>query len=122
MLIVKRWDAADGALQLSALRRELQREGLNTAWWSEVPGVHVEEHQHPFPEARWVLSGYLRVYVGDEVIDLGPGERLDLPPGDVRGAPSFLGCQISQLENSTPSATGRSAYPSRCMRRSVQRT
>jgi mannose-6-phosphate isomerase-like protein (cupin superfamily) len=28
-----------------------------------------------------VLSGYLRVYVGDEVIDLGPGERLDLPPG-----------------------------------------
>jgi quercetin dioxygenase-like cupin family protein len=81
MLIVKRWDAADGTLQLSALRRELQREGLNTAWWSEVPGVHVEEHQHPFPEARWVLSGYLRVYVGDEVIDLGPGERLDLPPG-----------------------------------------
>jgi quercetin dioxygenase-like cupin family protein len=81
MLIVKRWDAADGTLQLSALRRELQREGLNTAWWSEVPGVHVEEHQHPFPEARWVLSGYLRVYVGDEVVDLGPGERLDLPPG-----------------------------------------
>lgn len=81
MLIVKRWDAADGPLQLSALRRELQHEGLDTAWWSEVPGVRVEEHEHPFPEARWVLSGYVRVYVGDEVIDLGPGERLDLPPG-----------------------------------------
>ncbi len=81
MIIVKRWDAGLGPLQLSALRQELQREGLTTAWWSEVPGVHVEEHEHPFPEARWVLSGYLRVYVGEEVVDLGPGERLDLPPG-----------------------------------------
>lgn len=85
MLIVKRWDAADGPLQLSALRRELQSEGLNTAWWSEVPGVRIAEHEHPFPEARWVLSGYLRVYVGDEIVDLGPGERLDLPPGTRHG-------------------------------------
>ena len=85
MLVVKHWDAADGPLQLSTLRGELQREGLNTAWWSEVPGMRVEEHEHPFPESRWVLSGYLRVYVGDEVIDLGPGERLDLPPGTRHG-------------------------------------
>jgi quercetin dioxygenase-like cupin family protein len=85
MLVVKRWDAADGPLQLSTLRGELQREGLNTAWWSEVPGMRVEEHEHPFPESRWVLSGYLRVYVGGEVIDLGPGERLDLPPGTKHG-------------------------------------
>ena len=85
MLIVKRWDPEQGPLQLSALRRELQREGLNTAWWSEVPGVRVEEHEHPFPESRWVLSGYLRVYVGDEIVELGPGERLDLPPGTKHG-------------------------------------
>lgn len=81
MLIVKRWDSADGPLQLSALRQELQREGLNTAWWSEVPGMRVDEHEHPFPESRWVLSGYLRVYIGDDVVELGPGDRLDLPPG-----------------------------------------
>ena len=43
--------------------------------------ISVEEHEHPFPEARWVLSGFLRVYIGDEVVDLGPGDRLDLPPG-----------------------------------------
>lgn len=81
MIIVKRWDSTAGPLQLSALRQELEREGLTTAWWSEVPGVGVAEHEHPFPEARWVLSGYLRVHVGDEIVDLGPGERLDLPPG-----------------------------------------
>src|ERR1051325_11664055 len=98
MLIVKRWDAAAGPLQLSTLRRELEREGMkNTAWWSEVPGERIDKHEHPFPEARRVLSGYLRVYVGDEVIDLGPGERLDLPPGTKHGfavigffAPGFL--------------------------------
>jgi quercetin dioxygenase-like cupin family protein len=81
MFAVKRWDSATGPLQLSALRTALQREGLATAWWSEVPGARVDEHEHPFPESRWVLSGYLRVYVGDEVVDLGPGDRLDLPPG-----------------------------------------
>lgn len=81
MMIVKRWDSAAGPLQLSTLRTTLQREGLATAWWSEVPGARVEEHEHPFPEARWVLSGFLRVFVGDEVVDLGPGDRLDLPPG-----------------------------------------
>lgn len=85
MLIVKRWDSSQGPLQLSALRQELQSEGLNTAWWSEVPGVRVAEHEHPFPEARWVLSGYLRIYVEGEIIDLGPGERLDLPSGTKHG-------------------------------------
>ena len=81
MMTVKRWDSAAGPLQLSTLRTTLQREGLATAWWSEVAGSRVEEHEHPFPEARWVLSGFLRVFIGDEVVDLGPGDRLDLPPG-----------------------------------------
>jgi quercetin dioxygenase-like cupin family protein len=85
MLTVKRWDAASGPLQLSSLRSALEQEGLVTAWWSEVPGSTVPQHEHPFPEARWVLSGYLRVQVGDEFVELGPGDRLDLPPGTKHG-------------------------------------
>jgi quercetin dioxygenase-like cupin family protein len=85
MLSVKRWDPSQGPLQLSTLRAVLQREGLATAWWSEVPGAHVAQHEHPFPEARWVLSGFLRVFIGEEVIELGPGDRLDLPPGTKHG-------------------------------------
>jgi len=85
MMTVKRWDTAVGPLQLSALRTALQQEGLATAWWSEVPGTKVSQHEHPFPEARWVLSGFLRVFVGTEVVELGPGDRLDLPPGTVHG-------------------------------------
>jgi len=79
-MTVTRWDNA-GPLQLSALRTRLQGEGLSTTWWSEVPGSKVPQHEQPFPAARWVLSGYLRVYVGSDVVDLGPGDRLDLPAG-----------------------------------------
>ena len=85
MVTVKRWDPATGPLQLSTLRLALQREGLNAAWWSQVPGTRVPQHEHPFPEARWVLSGFLRVFIGDEVVELGPGDRLDLPPGTKHG-------------------------------------
>lgn len=85
MPTVKRWDPAAGPLQLSTLRTALEQEGLATAWWSEVPGKRIPQHEHPFPEARWVLSGFLRVFVGDDVVELGPGDRLDLPSGTEHG-------------------------------------
>ena len=81
MATVKRWDPATGPLQLSTLRACLEREGMITAWWSDVPGTRIPAHAHQFPETRWVLSGFLRVTTGGDVIDLGPGDRLDLPSG-----------------------------------------
>jgi quercetin dioxygenase-like cupin family protein len=62
------------------LRRTLEREGMVTAWWSDVPGTSVPVHAHAFPETRWMVEGYLRVTVGNEQVELGPGDRLDLPP------------------------------------------
>ena len=82
---VRRWDRALGPLQLSTLRVALQQEGLTTAWWSEAPGTRVAQHEHPFPEVRWVVDGFMRIYIGDEVVELGPGDRLDLPPGTMHG-------------------------------------
>ncbi len=79
MLPVTRWDPARGPLELRTLRHALEREGLTTAWWSEMPGGRIPEHAHPFSESRWMVSGYLRVVVQGEIIDLGPGDRLDLP-------------------------------------------
>jgi len=37
-------------------------------------------HTHAFPETRWVLEGYLRVTAAGDSVELGPGDRLDLPP------------------------------------------
>jgi quercetin dioxygenase-like cupin family protein len=85
MTILRHWDPAMGPLQLSTLRTALQNEGLVTAWWSEVPGTSVAQHAHPFPEARWVLDGFLRVHIGGEIVELGPGDRLDLPLGTKHG-------------------------------------
>jgi quercetin dioxygenase-like cupin family protein len=81
MPALTRWNAEGGVPQLSELRRRLGGEGMVTAWWSEVPGTHSGVHSHPFPETRWVLTGFLRVTVGKEVFDLGPGDRLDVPAG-----------------------------------------
>jgi quercetin dioxygenase-like cupin family protein len=79
-LATRHWDPRLGPLQLSTLRRALEQEGMVTAWWSDVPGTQVAMHSHPFPETRWVLEGYLRVTTGSDQIELGPGDRLDLPP------------------------------------------
>lgn len=78
-----------------------------TAWWSDVPGARTAAHAHPFPETRWVLSGYLRVIVGDEVHDLRPGDRLDVPAG-VSHASEVLGLAPAIYVTGT---TERSAAP-----------
>ena len=74
------WDPGIGPLQVATVRRVLEGEGMVTAWWSDVPGSKLAVHAHAFPETRWVVEGYLRVTAGNEAIDLGPGDRLDLPP------------------------------------------
>ena len=81
MLSVTAWDPGLGTLQLSTLRRALEQDRMVTAWWSDVPGTHIPTHAHDFPETRWVLSGFLRVTVGGTALELGPGDRLDLPRG-----------------------------------------
>lgn len=80
-LRIRPWDPELGALQLSNVRLALEREGMTTAWWSDVPGTRIDTHAHEFLEARWVLSGFLRVKIGAEAVELGPGDRLDVPAG-----------------------------------------
>lgn len=79
MATLQRWSAEQGPVRMSELRDMLQREGKHTAWWSDVPGTKSGEQARHWPETRWVVSGYLRVRVGAETFDLGPGDRLDLP-------------------------------------------
>jgi len=75
------WDPRLGPLQVATLRRALEREGIVTAWWSDVPGARMAMHAHSFPETRWVVEGFLRVTAEGGAVELGPGDRLDLPAG-----------------------------------------
>jgi hypothetical protein len=79
MAVLTKWDPAQGPVQMSKLRALLQREGKATAWWSDVPGAKSGDVARHWPETRWMVSGYLRVRVGSQTFDLGPGDRLDLP-------------------------------------------
>ena len=79
-LALRPWDPRLGPLQVATLRRALEREGMVTAWWSDVPGASMAMHAHTFPETRWVVEGFLRVTAEGDAVELGPGDRLDLPP------------------------------------------
>jgi len=78
-VVLRRWSETEDVPQLGVLRRRLEAEGLRTAWFSETPGGTQGEHQHPFPETRWVLSGHLHVHAAGEAFLLGPGDRIDVP-------------------------------------------
>lgn len=110
MWSVTRWDPARGPLELRTLRHALEREGLTTAWWSETPGARIPEHAHPFSESRWIVSGYLRVAVQGEMIDLGPGDRLDLP-ADTPHALEVVGLSPAVSVTGTPRAVSTTARP-----------
>ena len=57
MLSRRAWDPRIGPLQVATLRRVLEREGMVTAWWSDVPGAKLPVHAHAFPETRWIVEG-----------------------------------------------------------------
>jgi quercetin dioxygenase-like cupin family protein len=107
-LTPRRWDPQLGPLQLSTLRRALENEGMVTAWWSDVPGTRVGTHAHEFPETRWVLEGFMRVTTGNDAIDLGPGDRLDLPP-NVAHATEVIGLAQVIYVSGMPPAPAPSA-------------
>jgi quercetin dioxygenase-like cupin family protein len=78
-LAIGKWSEAESSPQLGSLRKLLEAEGMRTAWFSEMPGDRFPEHEHPFREVRWVLSGFLQIEAAGDVYVLGPGDRLDIP-------------------------------------------
>lgn len=76
--------------QWSELPREAVRPGVTrTAFrgdnaimvmnWLE-PGMEVRPHSHPFEQLAYILVGRVRFTVGDEVVEVGAGEVLRIPP------------------------------------------
>jgi quercetin dioxygenase-like cupin family protein len=103
-LATRHWDPRVGPLQLATVRRALEHEGMVTSWWSDVPGTQMPMHAHAFPETRWVVEGYLRVTAGNEMIELGPGDRVDLP-ANTPHATEVLGLGHVIYVSGTPKGT-----------------
>jgi quercetin dioxygenase-like cupin family protein len=49
-------------------------------------GVEIPEHSHPQDQAGYVVSGRIRISVGGESCDLGPGDTYSAPSGAVHSA------------------------------------
>jgi quercetin dioxygenase-like cupin family protein len=81
-----RWPADAGQVTINKVRARLEQEGLFPSRFDMVPGDSYDDHAHPGAEIRWVVSGRMRIRIGNEEIVLGPGERLDLAPNVIHSA------------------------------------
>ena len=63
------------------------------------PGMQTRPHSHPFEQLVYILKGRVRLTVGDEVHELGPGGLCVVPPdvthfADVLGEETALNLDV----------------------------
>jgi quercetin dioxygenase-like cupin family protein len=75
------WASAGGTPSERRMMRVLELEGYDVLVYTYRPGTVFPEHEHPRDKCDGVLEGRLRVTVGAEAFELGPGDRLYLPAG-----------------------------------------
>jgi quercetin dioxygenase-like cupin family protein len=66
------------------------------------PGHEPRPHRHPFEQIVYILQGQVDFHVGDEIIRLGPGGLLTVPP-DVMHHAEVIGDEpVLNLDVFTP--------------------
>lgn len=56
-------------------------EGLDPKTWSNSPGYVYAEHEHSYHKVLFCTAGSITFHTPGGDIELGAGDRLDLPPG-----------------------------------------
>lgn len=78
--------------------------------WSNAPGVRYVEHFHPYFKVSFCIEGSIRFCSPSRSFDLGPGDRLDLPPGVPHSAvvgPDGVLCVEAGVSDRPPDLIGR---------------
>ncbi len=71
-----------GIVDEKTIRETLEKEGyFNIFRWCDSAGTRYAEHTHPHREVRWILSGRLVIEEGDDILELGPGDRMESEAG-----------------------------------------
>ncbi|HEY2797987.1 MAG TPA: cupin domain-containing protein [Thermoanaerobaculia bacterium] len=83
---LEQWSAGDGPLTEKRMMRLLELEGYDVLVYTYRPGTMFPPHQHAQDKCDGVLSGTLRITVGEAAFDLGPGDRLYVPAGTSHAA------------------------------------
>jgi quercetin dioxygenase-like cupin family protein len=70
-----------------ALRRRLADAGYQAVKWTSAPATGYPPHVHIYPELLWLLAGSLTVILPADgrMIELAPGDRIELPQGLAHG-------------------------------------
>ena len=70
-----------------ALRSRLSEDGYQAIKWSNEPAQGYPPHAHIYPELLWMLSGSLTLILPGEnrMLELGPGDRAEVPAGTSHG-------------------------------------
>jgi quercetin dioxygenase-like cupin family protein len=74
------------AVEESALRRQLEREGFSVWSWTDPPGADYQPHSHDHDESLWVVAGEIVFGANGKEFRLEAGDRLMLPKGTVHTA------------------------------------
>lgn len=98
-----------GAVDRKAVARELTDDALDVLIWEDAPDVHYPEHAHPSREVRHVLEGAMTVGSSGQTHELGPGDRIELDPGErhwasvgPEGVTYLAGSSASRADSGSP--------------------
>ena len=80
-LRLEHWEASDGPLTEKRMMGLMESEGYEVASYAYREGTVFGPHEHSQDKCDGVVQGMLRIVVGGETFDLGPGDRLYLPAG-----------------------------------------
>jgi quercetin dioxygenase-like cupin family protein len=69
-----------------ALMARLEAEAEGCHAWSNGPGDVYAEHTHAYRKILYCVAGSITFRLRDREIRLGPGDRMDLPPGTAHAA------------------------------------
>jgi quercetin dioxygenase-like cupin family protein len=69
------------------IREQLVAEGYQAVRWSSEAATGYPPHAHIYPELLWLVTGSLTVVLTAQarLLELAPGDRLEMPAGVVHG-------------------------------------
>ena len=80
------WEGKERPVEAS-IRDLLTADGFGVVRWDQEPTTGWGPHTHIYPETIWELAGSLTVLLPAEsrMIELMPGDRIEIPQGVVHG-------------------------------------
>ena len=79
------WDDAEPPSPAGVAER-FGAEGLDPSTWGNAPGDTYGWHSHGYHKVLYCVSGSIVFHLRDGDVELGPGDRLDVPPGTEHAA------------------------------------